>query len=60
MESATVLLTSLGCLVEIKGQGDHLATYSLPDRQVQILYHDEKVKDHDKKVKNYPQFDYGL
>ncbi|EJF88549.1 hypothetical protein ME1_00549 [Bartonella vinsonii subsp. arupensis OK-94-513] len=53
MESATALLKSLGWLVEIEGQGDHLATYSLPDREVQVLYNDERIK-------NCPQFDYGL
>ncbi|WP_273757272.1 DUF6990 domain-containing protein [Bartonella sp. MM73XJBT] len=53
MESATALLKSLGWSVKIEGKGDHLATYCLPDREVQFLYHDEKVKD-------CPQFDLGL
>ncbi len=53
MESATALLKSLGWSVEIEGKGDHLATYFLPDREVQFLYNDEKVKDS-------PQFDCGI
>ncbi len=53
MESATALLKSLGWSVEIEGGGDHLATYHLPDREVQFLYNDKKVKDS-------PQFDCRL
>ncbi|WP_455465885.1 hypothetical protein [Bartonella sp. B39] len=53
MESATALLKILGWSVEIKEKGDHLATYHLPDREVQFLYNDEKVK-------KYHKFDCGL
>ncbi|WP_375619921.1 DUF6990 domain-containing protein [Bartonella sp. TS25HLJMH] len=51
MESATALLKSLGWKVEIEGKGDHLATYYLPDREVQFLYNAEK---------GYPQFDCAI
>ncbi|WP_375641723.1 MULTISPECIES: DUF6990 domain-containing protein [unclassified Bartonella] len=51
MESATVLLKSLGWKVEIEGKGDHLATYYLPDREVQFLYNAEK---------GYPRFDCAI
>ncbi|WP_375647282.1 DUF6990 domain-containing protein [Bartonella sp. CR84HXZ] len=51
MESATALLKSLGWRVEIEGKGDHLATYYLPDREVQFLYNAEK---------GYPQFDRAI
>ncbi|WP_246792397.1 DUF6990 domain-containing protein [Bartonella grahamii] len=51
MESATALLKSLGWRVEIEGKGDHLATYYLPDREVQFLYNAEK---------GYPRFDCAI
>ncbi|WP_142416085.1 DUF6990 domain-containing protein [Bartonella massiliensis] len=51
MESATALLKSLGGRVEIEEKGDHLATFFLPDREVQFLYNAEK---------GYPQFDCAL
>ncbi|WP_404977357.1 DUF6990 domain-containing protein [Bartonella grahamii] len=51
MESATALLKSLGWRVEIEGKGDHLATYYLPDREVQFLYNAEK---------GYPRFDRAI
>nr|WP_330168761.1 hypothetical protein [Bartonella grahamii] len=51
MESATALLKSLGWRVKIEEKGDHLATYYLPDREVQFLYNDEK---------GYPQFDFAI
>ncbi|WP_375652759.1 DUF6990 domain-containing protein [Bartonella sp. MR110HLJHH] len=51
MESATALLKSLGWRVKIEGKGDHLATYYLPDREVQFLYNAEK---------GYPQFDRAI
>ncbi len=51
MESATALLKSLGWKVEIEGKGDHLATYYLPDREVQFLYNAEK---------GYPRFDCAI
>lgn len=53
MKSATALLKSLGWLIEIEGRGDHLATYHLPEREVQILYNDEINR-------GFPQFDYGF
>ncbi len=53
MKSATALLKSLGWLIEIEGRGDHLATYYLPEREVQILYNDEINR-------GFPQFDYGF
>ncbi len=51
MESATALLKSLGWKMEIEGKGDHLATYYLPDREVQFLYNAEK---------GYPRFDCAI
>ncbi|WP_375696923.1 DUF6990 domain-containing protein [Bartonella sp. AC70YNML] len=51
MESATALLKSLGWKVEIEGKRDHLATYYLPDREVQFLYNAEK---------GYPRFDCAI
>lgn len=53
MESATEFLKSLGWTVEIEGQGYHLATLFLPNREVQFLYHDEQVED-------FSLFDCGL
>ncbi|WP_273783401.1 DUF6990 domain-containing protein [Bartonella sp. AU15XJBT] len=51
LESATALLKSLGWRIEIDGKGNHLATFFLPDREVQFLYNAEK---------GYPQFDCGI
>ncbi len=51
LESATALLKSLGGRVEIEEKGDHLATFFLPDREVQFLYNAEK---------GYPQFDCAI
>lgn len=51
MESATELLKSLGGRIEIDEKGDHLATFFLPDREVQFLYNAEK---------GYPQFDCAI
>lgn len=51
MGSATALLKSLGWRVEIEGKGDHLATFFLPDREVQFLYYAKK---------GYPQFDCAI
>ncbi|WP_371923244.1 hypothetical protein [Bartonella sp. B1099] len=45
MESATVLLKSLGWSVELMGKGDHLATFFLPDREVQFLYNEKYVEE---------------
>ncbi|WP_345117499.1 DUF6990 domain-containing protein, partial [Bartonella jaculi] len=53
IESTAVLLKSLGWSVEKIDGDDHLASYQLPDREVQILYNDESVKD-------CPQFDVGF
>ncbi|WP_254492406.1 hypothetical protein [Bartonella sp. B1099] len=51
MENATALLKSLGGRIEIEEKGDHLATFFLPDREVQFLYNAEK---------GYPQFDCAI
>ncbi|QEE09792.1 hypothetical protein D1093_09550 [Bartonella kosoyi] len=51
MESATALLKSLGGRIEIDEKGDYLATFFLPDREVQFLYNAEK---------GYPQFDCAI
>ncbi|WP_273758539.1 DUF6990 domain-containing protein [Bartonella sp. AU55XJBT] len=53
IESATVLLKSLGWSVDIEGKGDYLATLFLPDREVQFLYNEEQVED-------FSPFDRGL
>ncbi len=53
MESAKALLKSLGWLMEIEGKGDHLATFFLPDCEVQFLYNGEKVEE-------FSPFDRGL
>ncbi len=50
MESATALLKSLGWSTEKINENDHMASYQLADREVNILYNDEIAKD-------YPQFD---
>lgn len=50
MESAHVLLKSLGWSTEKINENDHMASYQLADREVDILYNDEIAKD-------YPQFD---
>ncbi|EJF86348.1 hypothetical protein MCW_00244 [Cardidatus Bartonella washoeensis 085-0475] len=50
MESAHALLKSLGWSTEKINENDHMASYQLADREVQILYNDEVAKD-------YPQFD---
>ncbi|UNF52605.1 hypothetical protein MNL02_02660 [Bartonella krasnovii] len=50
MESATALLKSLGWSTEKIDEDDHIASYQLADREVDILYNDEIVKD-------CPQFD---
>ncbi len=50
MESAHALLKSLGWSTEKINENDHMATYQLADREVDILYNDEIAKD-------YPQFD---
>ncbi|WP_273783969.1 DUF6990 domain-containing protein [Bartonella sp. AU15XJBT] len=50
MESATALLKSLGWSTEKIDGDDYIASYQLPDREVDILYNDEIAKD-------YPQFD---
>ncbi|WP_273783972.1 DUF6990 domain-containing protein [Bartonella sp. AU15XJBT] len=50
MESATALLKSLGWLTEKIDENDHMASYQLADREVDILYNDEVAKD-------CPQFD---
>ncbi|WP_375668679.1 DUF6990 domain-containing protein [Bartonella sp. AP36NXGY] len=50
MESATTLLKSLGWSTEKINENDHMASYQLADREVDILYNDEIAKD-------YPQFD---
>ncbi len=50
MESATALLKSLGWSTEKINENDHMASYQLADREVDILYNDEIAKD-------YPQFD---
>ncbi|WP_375651438.1 DUF6990 domain-containing protein [Bartonella sp. AA78NXGY] len=50
MESAHALLKSLGWSTEIINENDHMASYQLADREVDILYNDEIAKD-------YPQFD---
>ncbi len=55
MESATVLLKSLGWRREIERQGEHLFIYEtviyLRDREGQFLFLDEK---------GFVQFDYGI
>ncbi len=50
MESATALLKSLGWSTEKIDEDDHMASYQLADREVDILYNDEIAKD-------CPQFD---
>ncbi len=50
MESATALLKSLGWSTEKINENDHMASYQLADREVDILYNDEIAKD-------YSQFD---
>ncbi|WP_144756040.1 DUF6990 domain-containing protein [Bartonella saheliensis] len=50
MESATALLKSLGWSTEKIDENDHMASYQLADREVDILYNDEIAKD-------CPQFD---
>ncbi|WP_375675365.1 DUF6990 domain-containing protein, partial [Bartonella sp. AP9QHHD] len=50
MESAHALLKSLGWLTEKINENDHMASYQLADREVDILYNDEVAKD-------CPQFD---
>ncbi|MBB4077364.1 hypothetical protein GGR08_001695, partial [Bartonella fuyuanensis] len=50
MESAHALLKSLGWSAERINENDHMASYQLADREVDILYNDEIAKD-------YPQFD---
>ncbi|EJF98516.1 hypothetical protein MEI_00488, partial [Bartonella vinsonii subsp. arupensis Pm136co] len=50
MESATALLKSLNWSVKKINEDDHMASYQLADREVDILYNDEIAKD-------YPQFD---
>ncbi len=50
MESAHALLKSLGWSAEKINENDHMASYQLADREVDILYNDEIAKD-------YPQFD---
>ncbi len=50
MESATTLLKSLGWSTEKINENDHMASYQLADREVDILYNDEIAKD-------CPQFD---
>ncbi|WP_404978454.1 DUF6990 domain-containing protein, partial [Bartonella sp. ML71XJBT] len=50
MESAHALLKSLGWTIEKIDEDDHMASYQLADREVDILYNDEIVKD-------CPQFD---
>lgn len=49
-ESATALFKSLGWSTEEIDENDHMASYQLTDREVQILYNDEITKD-------CPQFD---
>ncbi|MET3590478.1 transcription initiation factor IIF auxiliary subunit, partial [Bartonella silvatica] len=49
MESAHALLKSLGWSTEKNNENDHMASYQLADREVDILYNDEIAKD-------YPQF----
>ncbi|WP_208438517.1 DUF6990 domain-containing protein [Bartonella grahamii] len=53
IESATGLLKSLGWSVEIEGKGDYLATFFLPDREVQFLYNEKRVEE-------FSPFDRGL
>ncbi|WP_375656412.1 DUF6990 domain-containing protein [Bartonella sp. CM120XJJH] len=53
IESATGLLKSLGWSVEIEGKGDYLATFFLPDREVQFLYNEKPVEE-------FSPFDRGL
>ncbi len=50
MESAHALLKNLGWSTEKIDENDHIASYQLADREVQILYNDEIAKD-------CPQFD---
>ncbi|WP_019220840.1 DUF6990 domain-containing protein [Bartonella senegalensis] len=50
MESATALLKSLGWSTKKIDENDHMASYQLADREVDILYNDEIAKD-------CPQFD---
>ncbi|WP_375681468.1 MULTISPECIES: DUF6990 domain-containing protein [unclassified Bartonella] len=50
MESAHALLKSLGWSTEKINENDHMASYQLADREVDILYNDEIAKD-------CPQFD---
>ncbi|WP_375630406.1 MULTISPECIES: DUF6990 domain-containing protein [unclassified Bartonella] len=50
MENAHTLLKSLGWSTEKINENDHMASYQLADREVDILYNDEIAKD-------YPQFD---
>ncbi|WP_404977307.1 DUF6990 domain-containing protein, partial [Bartonella sp. AU18XJBT] len=50
MESATALLKSLGWSTKKIDGDDYIASYQLPDREVDILYNDEIAKD-------CPQFD---
>ncbi|WP_144754540.1 DUF6990 domain-containing protein [Bartonella saheliensis] len=53
MESATELLKSLGWSVELLRKGDHLATFFLPDREVQFLYNEKHIEE-------FSPFDRGL
>ncbi len=46
MESATTLLKSLGWSTEKINENDHMASYQLADREVDILYNDEIAKDY--------------
>ncbi|WP_254474885.1 hypothetical protein [Bartonella sp. B1098] len=50
MESATALLKGLGWTTKKIDENDHMASYQLADREVDILYNDEIAKD-------CPQFD---
>ncbi|CAK01661.1 DUF6990 domain-containing protein [Bartonella tribocorum] len=50
MESAHALLKSLGWSTEKINENDHMASYQLADREVDILYNDKIAKD-------CPQFD---
>ncbi|WP_139412376.1 DUF6990 domain-containing protein [Bartonella mastomydis] len=53
MESATELLKSLGWSVELLRKGDHLATFFLPDRELQFLYNEKHIEE-------FSPFDRGL
>ncbi|WP_246054699.1 hypothetical protein [Bartonella massiliensis] len=53
MESATVLLKSLGWSVELMRKGDHVAMLFLPDREVHFLYNEKHIEE-------FSPFDRGL